>query len=213
MTSCNLKSCYNRVAHALAALAMQSYGIPSTPIHSMFSTIQDIQYTTRTVFGDSDKVFGGKENFLSKPQGLGQGNGARPSLWSVVSSKMFEVLHQGCATSFTSPITQDTTKICGFAFVDNSDIIASSGGNHNLLHTLERMQSAIDCWQGVVKFTGGAVEPSKSWWYLIQFKWDNGNWQYQLRNNMIEDIRLTAKDKDDQHIDLKYLEVSDANRC
>jgi hypothetical protein len=109
MTSCNLKSCYNRVAHTPATLAMQSYRIPANPIHSMFSTIQDIQYITRTVFGDSEKVFGGKEGFISKPQGLGQGNGAGPSSWSVVSSKMFEVLHsQGCSTSFTSPITHNT---------------------------------------------------------------------------------------------------------
>jgi hypothetical protein len=156
MTSCDLKSCYDRVAHSPAALAMQSYGIPINPIESMFSTIQDIKYVTRTVFGDSEKRFGGQEEFLFKPQGLGQGNGAGPSTWSVVSSKMFEVLHfRNCATSFTSPITKDTTKICGFAFVDDLDIIVSSGNSNNPIKTLEKMQYAIDCWQGVAKTTGG----------------------------------------------------------
>jgi hypothetical protein len=160
MTSCDLKSCYDRVAHTPAALAMQSYGIPSNPIQSMLSTIQDIQYITRTVFRDSEKAFGRKENFLSKPQGLGQGNGAGPSSWSVVSSKMFEVLHhQGCSTSFTSPITKDTIKTCSFVFVDDSDIIASPGYSNNPIHTLSQMQKAIDCWQGVAKTTDSALEP------------------------------------------------------
>ncbi len=79
-------------------------------------------------------------------------------------------------------------KTCGFAFVDNSDIIASSGYGNNPTHTLEKMQQAIDCWQGVAKSTGGALELSKSWWYLIQFKWTNGKWDYKSRNNMVEDI-------------------------
>jgi hypothetical protein len=213
MTSCDLKSCYDRVAHTPAALAMQSYGIPANPIHSMFTTIQDIQYITRTNFGDSEKVFGGKENFLSKPQGLGQGNGAGPSSWSVVSSKMFEVLHyRGCSTSFTSPITHDNIKTCGFAFVDDSDIIASSGHSNNPLHTLSQMQKSIDCWQGVAKSTGGALEPSKSWWYLIQFKWDKGKWDYASRDDMVEDIRLSSKDKDDVRTELQYLESHEAQK-
>jgi hypothetical protein len=76
MTSCDLKSCCDRVAHSPVALAMRSYGIPSNPIESMFSTIQNIQYVTRKVFRDSEMTFGGKEDFTFHPQGLGQGNGA-----------------------------------------------------------------------------------------------------------------------------------------
>jgi exonuclease III len=213
MTSCDLKSCYDRVAHSPAALAMKSYGISSYPIESMFSTIQDIEYVTRTVFGDSNKRFGGQEEFSAKPQGLGQGNGAGPSTWSVVSSKMFEVLHsRNCATSFTSPMSKNTTKICGFAFVDDSDIIASSGNNNTPIHTLRKMQTAIDCWQGVAKTTGGALEPSKSWWYLIHFTWDKGKWEYGNTDTIVEDIVLTAEDKDNNRTELKYLEASEAQQ-
>ena len=42
----------------------------------------------------SNTSFGGKEDgYIAKPNGLGQGNGAGPAVWSVVSSKMFEVMH------------------------------------------------------------------------------------------------------------------------
>jgi hypothetical protein len=109
-------------------------------------------------------------------------------------------------------LTHDTINTCGFAFVDDSDIIASSGYSNNLIHTLEKMQKTIDCWQGVAKSTGRALKPSKSWWYLIQFKWINGKWDNESRNNMVEDIRLLTKDKDDIRTELKYLEVDEAQK-
>ena len=107
MTSCDLKSCYDRVAHTPALLAMLGYGIPMEPMFSMFHSIQYMQFITRTAYGDSGKTFGGmEEGFLARPQGLGQGNGSGPPVWAVVSSRMFEVLHKrGLATDFTTPIT------------------------------------------------------------------------------------------------------------
>ena len=81
MSGVDLKSCYNRVSHAPAYLAMQSYGIPSQPIQSMFQSIQDMQYYTFTAHGMSKSSFGGKEKgYNAAPNGLGQGNGAGPSI-------------------------------------------------------------------------------------------------------------------------------------
>ena len=92
MAGVDLKSCYDRVAHAPAYLAMRSFGIPSEPIESMFSTIQNMQYYTFTAHGMSTKSFGGlEEGFSAAPNGLGQGNGDGPAIWSVVSSKCFKL--------------------------------------------------------------------------------------------------------------------------
>ena len=46
MTSCDLKSCYDRVAHTPAVLAMLGYGIPAEPMYSMFHAIQNIKFIT-----------------------------------------------------------------------------------------------------------------------------------------------------------------------
>ena len=46
MTSCDLKSCYDRIAHLPATLALRSVGCPIEPLLSMFSTIQNVQYFT-----------------------------------------------------------------------------------------------------------------------------------------------------------------------
>ena len=139
-----------------------------------------MKFTTRTAFGDSGATFGGREpSFTSRPQGLGQGNGTGPQIWAVVSSRMFEVLHKrGLETSFKTPMSKEVLKLCGFAFVDDSDIVADAEGRNDPKLTLNSMQRTIDCWEGVAKSTGGALAPSKSWWYLTHYEWDkNGNWE------------------------------------
>ena len=128
MSAADLKSCYDRVAHAPAYLAMRSFGVPSEPIESMFSTIQDIQYYTFTAHGLSETSFGGKEKgYKAKPNGLGQDNGAGPSVWSIVSTKMFQVMHKRQAsTIIKAPLTNDKLQACGFDFVGDTVLIAMS---------------------------------------------------------------------------------------
>ena len=208
MTSCDLQSCYNRVAHTPALLAMLGYGIPSEPMYSMFHAIQYMKFTTRTVFRDSGETFGGREpTFTCRPQGLGQGNGMGPQIWAVVSSRMFEVLHKkrGLETSFMTLMLKEVLKLCGFTFVDDSDIVAEAEGRNNPIVTLNSMQKTINCWEGVAKSTGGALAPSKSWWYLTHYVWDNnGNWEYGEDTSKMEVNNLTARDKNNSRIDLEY---------
>jgi hypothetical protein len=33
-------------------------------------------------------------------------------------------------------------------------------------------------WGGGLSDTGGALDPEKSFWYLIRFFWKNGQWAY-----------------------------------
>ncbi len=212
MTSCDLKSCYDRIAHTPALLAALGYGIDGRPLQSMFTTIQNTKYVTRTAYGDSQATFGGlEEGFIAKPQGTGQGNGSGPQIWAVVSSRMFEVLRKrGHTTSHVTPISQQDLQLSGFAYVDDSDIIASSGINNNPDLTIELMQATIDCWEGVAKSTGGALEPSKSWWYLVFFEWENGLPRYGKSDDLVLQDTLTVRDKNNQRGPLQHLESDTA---
>ena len=65
---------------------------------------------------------------------------------------MFEVLKKrGIATAITTPISKEILELVGFAFVDDSDIIAASGMSNDPEHNLQMMQATIDCWEGVAK--------------------------------------------------------------
>ena len=77
--SINAKSCYDHIIHGFVALAALQFGVPLTAIQVMFGTIQQLRHVIHTAYGDS--------LISSKPiQGLGQGNGAGPAIWAIVSS-------------------------------------------------------------------------------------------------------------------------------
>jgi hypothetical protein len=76
IASVNASNCYNQIAHALASLIFQSFGVEDMAVASMLETIQDMKFFLRTVYGDS-KDFAGSTIEI-KTQGLGQGNGHLP---------------------------------------------------------------------------------------------------------------------------------------
>jgi hypothetical protein len=45
------------------------------------------------------------------------------------------------------------------------------------------MQGGIDYWEGGIRATGGALIPSKSHWYLLDFIWENGQWRLALKED------------------------------
>ena len=208
LTGCDLSSCYDRVTHTPAMLAMSSYGIPMQPLTSMFTTIQNCKSYIRTAFGESVRSFGGHDdNYIALPMGLGQGNGSGPSVWTIVSSKMCEVLYKHNLSSFfLTPISQIPLELCGFAFVDDTDLVCTVPDSDSSCDTLQKMQSMVDTWEGVAKTTGGAIEtsPDKSWWYLVDFKWKNGEYSY-VNHIDNEKFVLTAQNKHGVRDNLTYV--------
>ena len=209
ITSCDLKSCYDRIAHVPAKLAVQSLGMKEEPLISFFSTLQEVQYYTRTVYGDSSQTFGGYEiGYKHKAQGAGQGNGAAPQVWAVISTKMFKMMERlGLDTSLFTPLSKKELKMAGFAYVDDSDIFVCRM-DEDIESLITKMQRLVEHWELAAKVTGGAIAPEKCWWYLLEFGWDTqSNWHYKSHSND-ERCQLWAKDaNDDSHL-IKYLDAS-----
>ena len=114
------KSCYDRIVHSVASLAMQRVGAPVEPIICMFTTIQNLQHWIRTVYGDSEINFSGA--LYAVPfQGIGQGNGASPQIWAVVSTPIFDMLRgMGYGAYLKAAISGERLQFVGFAIVDLS---------------------------------------------------------------------------------------------
>ena len=128
MSSCDLKSNYDRIGHTPSVLCSNRLGIPAQPMYSMFHTIQEAQHYTRTAYGDSVTTYGGLDvGFTRKPQGVGQGNAYGPPGWAVISSTLFDMMRRkGFGTKIVAPITNDSKNLVGFAFVDDTDVLAST---------------------------------------------------------------------------------------
>ena len=59
MCACDLASCYDRVVHTAASLALQRVGVPLPRLKCMFGTIQNLAHHVRTAYGRSTNSIGG----------------------------------------------------------------------------------------------------------------------------------------------------------
>jgi hypothetical protein len=108
---CNdAKSCYDLIGHTQASIYMQRLGVPKHAISCLFGTLQSATHQVRTAYGDSDFTYGGNTN-ETPMHGVGQGNGAGPAIWAVVSTPILNMLRsKGFGCEFISPFSQQLTK-------------------------------------------------------------------------------------------------------
>jgi hypothetical protein len=81
------KSCYDLIGHTVASLAMQRMGVPKAVVDCLFTMLQSGIHEVRTGYGDSEVLYGG-EYWVIPIHGIGQGNGAGPAIWAVVSTPL-----------------------------------------------------------------------------------------------------------------------------
>jgi len=85
------KSCYDLIGHTQEALSMQRVGVPKNIVQGLFTTLQEAVHRVRTGFGDSEACYGGSV-WLVPIHGIGQGNGAGPSIWAAVGTPLLNAL-------------------------------------------------------------------------------------------------------------------------
>ena len=59
IASVDASNCYNRIAHAMALLIFQAFGVPTSAVESMLGAIQNMKFVLHTGFGDSASFLGG----------------------------------------------------------------------------------------------------------------------------------------------------------
>ena len=168
-------SCYDRIVLVAAYCSMLRFGIPPEATQSMLTSIGLLAHNIRTAHGDSTIHYGGY-TWVRLPHGICQGNGAGPAIWACVSSPLFDILREeGYGVKYESPITGVIFNLAGFAFVDDADLIQSirdrSESNEQLIRNA---QKGLTLWEELLRTTGGAIDPKKSDWAMLQFTWKNG---------------------------------------
>lgn len=184
---------------------MQRLGVTQAACRTMFQTLQELNHHVRTAFGEKIQGYGA----LGIPlHGVGQGNGAGPAIWLAITIPLVEMLRKaGFGLQVTTPITHETKSLACFVYVDDVDSIhAPIHRDHDTCSITAEMQRMLDTWAGGLDATGGMIESTKSYWYLIDFKWNTRKmtWEYKsveetpatlyLRNPASEPIALQRKE-------------------
>jgi hypothetical protein len=120
--SVNASNCYDRIAHAMALLVFQAFGVPASAIGSMLSAIENMKFFLRMGFGNSTKFAGG--GVCIKTQGLTQGNGASPAGWTVISIVILNAhRRKGHGAKFVCPITKLLSHLSAILYIDDTNIL------------------------------------------------------------------------------------------
>jgi hypothetical protein len=193
LASVNADNCYDQIAHPMASMVFQAFGVPTPAIESMLTTIQNMKFFLHTGYGDSEGYAGGDHDDSKDPikmQGMCQGNGASPAAWTVTSIPMIAAhKRKGHGVHLVAKMSETTGHLVGGLFVDDTDLI------HLDMQTIEttleahaKLQESVINWGKLLIATGGALKPAKCSYYLISFKWkSDGTWNYstnELRLNL-----------------------------
>jgi hypothetical protein len=89
LCSNDTKSCYDHILYWVTIVCLMRLGMPYEPILSMFETLQSDLIAT--AFGISSSIY---RRFSWPPlQGMGQGNGAGPTIWAMISAALIIMMH------------------------------------------------------------------------------------------------------------------------
>ena len=200
------KSCYDRIVLRAAFITLRAMGVPATTIKAMFSTIQQMEHFTRTAFGTSDNAYGGN-SWSSDPDGVLQGNAFGPGIWVGVSTPILNMMRgEEYGIKFLQVLSNETTHIGGFAFVDDADLAQAAEPDESRESLLNKAQQALNLWEGGIYATGGAIVPHKSDWVMIDYTWTGTQWKY---TRMKDEEFLNVSDSERRQEPLKQLSHKD----
>ncbi len=206
-------NCYDRIAHPMASMVFQSFGVPAPAIESMLTTIQNMKFFLHTSYGDSANYAGGESKDAKDPvktQGMCQGNSAAAAAWTVTSIPIIAAHKcKGHGAHLIAPISDITDHIVGGLFVDDMDLVhVNMRAVETILDAHSWLQESVINWGCLLIATGGALKPGKCSYYLISFKWKaDGTWIYE--NNVIRpDLAIGVPLADGNLVEIKHLPVS-----
>merc|ERR1711966_529032 len=192
LSSVDAANCYDSVAHAIAPLVFQAFGVPKEAVVTMVEAIEETKYFLRTAYGDSKNFRGSKLEV--KFQGLCQGNGAAPAGWAVISIVILGAhKRKGHGAKFVCPVLLARGELSAILFVDDTDVIHfNMEKNETALEAQAKLQESVESWGNLLMASGGMLKPVKCFYYLISFVWDaQGRWRY-AKNENNNDFRISV---------------------
>ena len=211
LASVDASNCYDRIAHAIASLVFQAFGVPTSAAESMLGSIEEMKFFLRTGFGDSTSFSGGSIHI--KTQGICQGNGGGPATWAVVSIVILSAhKKEGHGAKFVCPISNLSHHLSSVLFVDDNDLLHINMETDETVEEAHRaIQASITNWGHLLIATGGALKPPKCFGSLISFDWKDGKWSY-ASNHLKGEFGMTVPLPNGTHAPITHHPVDHAEK-
>ena len=96
----------------------------------------------------------------------------------------------------------------GEIFVGDTDLLTMLQDIFSVSKVLTTMQTNLNKWANLLIATGGALNPSKCYWYLIAYKCIDGKWEY----NDDRKCRLSIPLPDGSRTEITQLSVDEEKK-
>ncbi len=140
-------------------------------VSAMLEMIQEIKFFLQMVYGDS-KTFV-NSSIKIKMQGLGQGNGASPAGWCVISIVILWAHGaKGHGAHFIAPMSLVRCSLSAILYANDTDLLhINMDAEESIVEVHAAIQRAIENWGRLLIATGGSFKPEKCFYHLIDFTW------------------------------------------
>jgi exonuclease III len=188
------KSCYDRIIASLALIASRALGMPEVACRIHGQTIDKMKHFIKTAQGTSESYYSNENE--GPLFGSGQGSGGSPPLWLITWVALSNALSsEMIGMSFCSPDHSNPTSRNNDGFVDDTtggvnDTHSSTPLSPIDLATLLHKQAQL--WERLLNASGGRLELPKCFYYLIVWKWTDGDAAMMSIEELNASISLTC---------------------
>ena len=164
------KAATTALSIALQCYLLVVFGMPDNAIHTHAHVLASMKYYLKTQYGISTTYIQSSiDAFLF---GTGQGSGASPAIWLVISTILLAALSKIACRGmvFKTPDCKLTVERFSDAFLDD----AQNGTNDaflaqswSLQELSDNLQHTSQSWERLLYCSGGLLELSKCFYYLI----------------------------------------------
>ncbi len=210
------KACYDRIIMLLATIVSGHFGVPKQARDLQARAIRQTQFHIKTALGISE------EYYMDSPQsplhGSGQGSGSSAPIWLFISSIImdcFEDIAYGMEMANMNATIKVKQWIDGF--VDDTSIFSNHDDNStddpNVL--ANKLQHDAREWNALLAATGGKLELSKCFFYILHWTFDNEGIPHPMTKTELEaqgvsiSIHETGKET---ATTIKHLDCTSAHR-
>ncbi|KAI2501344.1 hypothetical protein MHU86_13142 [Fragilaria crotonensis] len=150
-----------------------------------------MRYTVKTVYGISEKSYGGTP--VAPLFGTGQGSGASPAVWLTLVVLMLNTLDRVIPDriSFRSADGSIAHSRLVDAFVDDTALGFTDDGSRSFEELVTTLEQIAQTWEKVLHFSGGALNLSKCSWYAMVWDWRKGRPQLREILPTDKEVQLT----------------------
>ncbi len=174
LEGCDFSECYDRIAHNIAGMFLQAWGIPQPATNIQLKTMETMRFFLRTGFGESKQSYGGMHE--ERLAGYGQGNAASGPGFTALSSLIVKAyLHKGYGAQIYLSYYKQLLLLSAIMYVNDTDLIHwSCIPICNSKELIAAVQTATYAWGVLAIATGAAMKPEKCYAYFLLYWFDKG---------------------------------------